>query len=79
MEEEPSLQQDDASQRSLRWPWAIVITCGLLLGYYVLATYFTPRDLQYQLDFGKSLWIEPAESYAPITYFRKGVYLSSLP
>lgn len=79
MEEEPSLQQDDASQRFLRWPWAIVITCGLLLGYYVLATYFTPRDRQYQLDFGKAMWIEPAESYAPIAYFRKEVYLSALP
>ena len=38
-----------------------------------------PRHRQYQLDFGKAIWIEPAEAFAPIAYFRKEVYLESLP
>ena len=38
-----------------------------------------PRHRQYQLDFGKAQWIEPAESPAPIAYFRKEIYLSTLP
>jgi hypothetical protein len=57
----------------------LVIACGLLLGYYVLRTYATPRERQYQLDFGKAEWIEPAESFAPIAYFRKEVFLPALP
>ena len=65
--------------QALRWSWALVITCGLLLGYYVLQTYATPRHRQYQLEFGKAQWIEPAESSAPTAYFRKELYLSALP
>ncbi len=38
-----------------------------------------PLHRQYQLDFGKALWIEPADSFAPIAYFRKEVYLNALP
>ena len=76
----PSVTQEEViAARSLRWPWAIVIVCGLLLGYYVSSTYFTPKTRQYQLDFGKAMWIEPAEAFAPIAYFRKEVYLSALP
>ena len=63
----------------LRWAWALVIACGLLLGYYVLQTYGTPLYRQYQLDFGQAQWIEPQESYAPTAYFRKEVYLPSIP
>ena len=65
--------------QTLRWSWTLVIVCGLLLGYYVFQTYGLPRHRQYQLDFGKAQWIEPAESPAPIAYFRKEIYLSSLP
>lgn len=65
--------------QALRWSWALVIACGLLFGYYILRTYATPKHRQYQLDFGKAQWIEPAESYAPIAYFRKELYLSALP
>jgi hypothetical protein len=50
-----------------------------LLGYYVSSTYFTSRHRQYQLDFGKAIWIEPAEAFAPTAYFRKEVYLSAAP
>jgi Dolichyl-phosphate-mannose-protein mannosyltransferase len=63
---------------TLRWPWALVIGCGLLLGYYVQQTYVNPRQHQYQLDFGNAQWIEPQEA-APIAYFRKEVFLSSAP
>ena len=67
------------SLQALRWSWTLVIACGLLLGYYCLQTYGLPRHRQYQLEFGKAEWIEPAESPAPIAYFRKEIYLSSLP
>ena len=77
--EESLPQEQGASPRFLRWPWAMVIACGLLLGYYLSSTYFTPRHRQYQLDFGKAIWIEPAEAFAPTAYFRKEVYLSALP
>src|ERR1041385_6138550 len=77
--EQPSARSREVSPRILRWSWALVIACGLLLGYYVSTTYFTPKVRQYQLDFGKAMWIEPADSYAPIAYFRKEVYLSQLP
>ena len=50
-----------------------------MLGYYVLQTYGTPRQRQYQFDFSGAQWIEPAESPAPIAYFRKEVYLPALP
>ena len=50
-----------------------------MLGYYCLQTYGLPRHRQYQLDFGKAEWIEPAESPAPVAYFRKEIYLSSPP
>ena len=38
-----------------------------------------PKHRQYQLDFGRAQWIEPVEASAPVAYFRKEVYLSSLP
>ncbi len=65
--------------RGLRWAWIFVVTCGLLLGYYVYETYGAPRHRQYQLDFGQARWIEPAESPAPIAYFRKEIALSASP
>src|SRR5205823_6431956 len=77
--EQPSPQQKDLSPRFRCWPWALVIAFGLLFGYYISSTYFTPRHRQYQLDFGKAFWIEPTEAFAPIAYFRKEVYLSALP
>ena len=46
-----------------------------MLGYYVQQTYFSPKQRQYQLDFGDAQWIEPPE-VAPIAYFRKEVFLS---
>ena len=64
--------------RALRWSWALVLACGLLLGYYVQQTYFSPNHRQYQLDFGAAQWIEPPET-APIAYFRKEVFLSVRP
>jgi hypothetical protein len=65
--------------QTLRWSWILVVVCGLLLGYYVFRTYENPRHRQYQLDFGKAQWIEPADSPAPIAYFRKEIYLDTLP
>lgn len=64
---------------TVRWAWALVIFCGLLLGYYVVQTYATPRQRQYQLDFTGAKWIEPVESHSPVAYFRKEVYLPILP
>src|SRR5213080_4880146 len=64
--------------RTVRWSWALVLACGLMLGYYVQQTYFSPRQHQYQLDFGDAQWIEPPE-VAPIAYFRKEVFLSAPP
>ena len=49
-----------------------------MLGYYVQQTYFSPKHRQYQLDFGDAQWIESPE-VAPITYFRKEVFLSVPP
>jgi Dolichyl-phosphate-mannose-protein mannosyltransferase len=78
MEDRPA-SETDLSPQPLRWSWTLVVVCGLLLGYYLLQTYAQPRHRQYQLDFGQAQWIEPAESRAPIGYFRKEIYLSSLP
>jgi hypothetical protein len=64
--------------RAQRWSWALVLACGLMLGYYVQQTYFSPKQRQYQLDFGDAQWIEPSE-VAPIAYFRKEVFLSAPP
>src|SRR5262249_49855327 len=64
---------------TVRWAWALVIFCGLLLGYYVLQTYGTPQQRQYQLDFTGAKWIEPVEPNSPIAYFRKEIYLPQLP
>ena len=77
--EDRSAQEKYLPLQALRWSWTLVIVCGLLLGYYCLQTYGLPRHRQYQLDFGKAQWIEPAESPAPIAYFRKEIYLSSPP
>ena len=74
-----SAQETHLSPKLLRWSWALVIVCGLVLGYYLLQTYGLPRHRQYQLDFGKAQWIEPTDLPAPLAYFRKEVYLSSLP
>jgi hypothetical protein len=49
-----------------------------MLGYYVQQTYFSPKQRQYQLDFGDAQWIEPPE-VAPVAYFRKEVFLSVPP
>src|SRR5713101_5628150 len=64
--------------RAQRWSWALVLLCGLMLGYYVQQTYFSPKQRQYQLDFGDAQWIEPPE-VAPLAYFRKEVFLSARP
>src|SRR6266513_5442463 len=64
--------------RAQRWSWALVLVCGLMLGYYIQQTYFSPGHRQYQLDFGNAQWIEPAE-VAPLAYFRKEVFLSVPP
>ena len=66
------------ASRALRWSWALVLACGLMLGYYVQQTYFSPKQRQYQLDFGDAQWIEPPK-VAPIAYFRKKVFLSVRP
>jgi Dolichyl-phosphate-mannose-protein mannosyltransferase len=66
------------SLRAQRWSWALVLACGLMLGYYVQQTYFSPKQRQYQLDFGDAQWIEPSEA-APIAYFRKEVFLTVPP
>src|SRR5438094_8740739 len=64
--------------RAQRWSWALVLACGLMLGYYVQQTYFSPKQRQYQLEFGDAQWIEPPE-VAPIAYFRKELFLSAPP
>src|SRR5947209_12494610 len=64
--------------RARRWSWALVLACGLMLGYYVQQSYFSPKQCQYQLDFGDAQWIEPPE-VAPLAYFRKEVFLSARP
>src|SRR5207245_11547726 len=66
------------SSRTLRWSWAVVLACGLMLGYYVQQTYFSPQQRQYQLDFGDAQWIEPPE-VTPLAYFRKEVFLTAPP
>ncbi|MEO5717016.1 MAG: glycosyltransferase family 39 protein [Chthoniobacterales bacterium] len=78
MENHPT-QETYSSRHAFRWSWTLVVLCGLLLGYYILQTYGLPRHRQYQVDFGKAQWIEPAEARAPIAYFRKEVYLNAPP
>ena len=77
--EERSSPRNTVPVAALRWSWTLVLACGLLLGYEVLQTYGMPKHRQYQLDFGRAQWIEPVEASAPIAYFRKEVYLRSLP
>jgi hypothetical protein len=64
--------------RAQRWSWALVLACGLMLGYYVQQTYFSPKQRQYQLDFGDARWIEP-QQVSPVAYFRKEVFLNVPP
>src|SRR5436853_4413348 len=64
--------------RVQRWSWALVLACGVMLGYYVQQTYVSTKQRQYQLDFADAQWIEPAE-VAQIGYFRKKVFLSVRP
>src|SRR5436190_13332475 len=66
------------ASRARRWSWALVLACGLMLGYYVQQTYFSPKQRHYQLDFGDAQWMEPPE-VAPTAYFRKEVFLSVPP
>src|SRR5712691_10534477 len=66
----------DLPSRAQRWSWALVLLCGLMLGYYVQQTYFSPKQRQYQLDFGDAQWIEPPE-VAPLAYVRKEVFHST--
>ncbi len=77
--ERRTLREESLTPQALRWSWVLVIVCGLLLGYYFLRTYGQPLHRQYQLDFGAAKWIEPPEKEAPEGYFRKEIYLSSLP
>jgi hypothetical protein len=72
------IQRKSLPSRSFRWSWALVVACGLVLGYYVVQTYFSPKVREYQLNFGNAQWIEPPE-VAPIAYFRKEVFLSHTP
>ncbi len=72
-------QDENSPSNALQWSWALVILCGLLLGYYFLQAYSTPKKRQYQLEFDQAMWIEPADSPAPIGYFRKEIHLSALP
>jgi hypothetical protein len=73
-----STQSKHSSSRAQRWSWALVLACGLMLGYYVQQTYFSPKQHQYQLDFGDAQWIEPPQ-VSPIAYFRTKVFLSVRP
>jgi hypothetical protein len=77
--EERSSPRNTLPAPALRWSWTLVLACGLLLGYELLQTYSMPEHRQYQLDFAGAQWIEPADASAPVAYFRKEVYLSSLP
>jgi Dolichyl-phosphate-mannose-protein mannosyltransferase len=63
---------------ALYWPWALVLGCGLTLGYFIVRTYVAPLPRQYQLNFGDAKWIEPPQ-FSPVAYFRKSLFLSSAP
>src|SRR2546428_10835983 len=64
--------------RARGWSLALVLICGLTLGYFVLRTFVSPLPRQYQLDFGDAQWIEPRD-FAPVAYFRKEIFLSAAP
>ena len=70
----PSIYPHVPSDGHGPWSWP----AGSCSGYYVQQTYFSPKQRQYQLDFGDAQWIEPPE-VAPIAYFRKEVFLSVPP
>ncbi len=78
MDSSLSMSSTYRKSHAVAWSLGLVVACGLLLGYYVLETYFAPRHRQYQLDFGQAQWIEPAEP-GPIAYFRTEVFLSGPP
>ncbi len=71
-------QSTTVRSHAVVWSLALVLSCGLLLGYYVLQTYLAPKHRQYQLDFGDAQWIEPAEA-GPTAYFRTAVFLTGMP
>lgn len=60
------------------WPLFLVLTCGLMLGYFLLRTFVFPLPHQYQLDFGSAQWIEPPQ-FSPVAYFRQKIFLSAAP
>ncbi|HMJ04734.1 MAG TPA: hypothetical protein VK474_00630, partial [Chthoniobacterales bacterium] len=76
----PNLSANSPRRRShaVAWSLALVLGCGLLLGYFVLKTYFAPKHRQYQLDFGDAQWIEPADG-GPTAYFRTKVFITGTP
>jgi Dolichyl-phosphate-mannose-protein mannosyltransferase len=53
----------------------LVVTCGLVLGFFIGRTYFDPPPKVYPLDFGKAQWLEAAKP-SPCNYFRKDIYIS---
>jgi hypothetical protein len=72
------MSSTNQKSHAVAWSLGLVVACGLLLGYYTLETYFAPRQRQYQLDFGRAQWIEPAEP-GPTAYFRTEVFLNAQP
>lgn len=72
------LRSDYFQFRARYWPFALVLTCGLLLGYFAVRIFVAPSPRQYQLDFGEAKWIEPPKP-SPVAYFRQKIFLSSAP
>src|ERR1043166_4376167 len=52
----------------------LVLTSGLIFGYFVCRTFVNPLPPKYTLDFGNARWIEPREM-SPHVFFRKEVFL----
>jgi 4-amino-4-deoxy-L-arabinose transferase-like glycosyltransferase len=55
---------------------ALVLGCGLLIGYFVYRTFVNPLPRQYNVNFGTANWIQ-LPTAAEASYFRKDLYISN--
>jgi len=61
-------------QRTGRTAAAIVVICGLMLGYFVCRTFVEPLPRHYSPDFGTAKWIQVSPQDRA-GYFRKDLYI----
>jgi len=65
----------DWRKKDVRFGLALVLMCGVVLGFFVCKTFVDAGPRQYRLDFGGARWIEPPAAGAA-GYFRDTLYIS---